>query len=87
MKVKRYEIALRLVDFHSVEEKDRLLAIVTKANPTIEQRNLEWAVLLMGWASKERDVFLAVGMVRFRYERYPRVRGSELLLESEIATV
>ena len=47
--VARYEISDRLVTFHTAEDKDRLLAVVAKEAPTLRERNLLWAILLMGW--------------------------------------
>ena len=48
--VERYKVTRQLVTFHTEEQLLHLLEVVTNENPSIIEKNLEWTVLLGGWA-------------------------------------
>lgn len=75
--VTRYKITRQLVTFHTDEELQRLLDVVTKEEPTVGQRNLEWAVLLGGWAGMRKKEIVNARWEWFTFSDKPTIRVQE----------
>ncbi len=75
--VERFKVTRQLVTFHTEEQLLRLLEVVTKEDPNITEKNLEWTLLLGGWAGLRKKEIVNARWEWFHFVAKPTIRIQE----------
>ena len=75
--VERFKIGKRIVTFHSEKDARKLIKTVTKADPTTDERNLEWVVLLGLCAGLRRKEIINMRWEWLKFTKKPTIEIRE----------
>lgn len=75
--VARYKVSRPLITFFTEEELLRLLEVVAKEEPTRDERNLQWTVLLAGWAGMGKKEIVYARWEWFTFSDKPTIQIRE----------